>query len=198
MMLSESTRLRSAAEARFRVQAPNSTPHAVKVIALDADGAAVVRRLAGAAWAHATFFTAVPGVRLQADHLDGPADQPPPRLRRSAEASATAEAGSHVDASSETVLSDLAGRLRNLAEEIETADLIVLVAGPGGHAQHATFIGQACSRQRVMTTGFIVGAASASESSLSKTLAQVRPWSLMTVIANSDDYIDDMMTALRA
>jgi hypothetical protein len=30
------------------------------------------------------------------------------------------------------------------------------------------------------------------------TLAQLRPWSLMVVIAESDDYIDDMLTALRA
>ena len=33
---------------------------------------------------------------------------------------------------------------------------------------------------------------------LSKTLAQLRPWSLMVVIANGDDYIEDMLTALRA
>ena len=38
---------------------------------------------------------------------------------------------------------------------------------------------------------------SASGSALSETLAQVRPWSLMVVMANSDDYIDDMLTALR-
>jgi hypothetical protein len=192
-MLSESARMRSAAEARFRVQSPNSTPRAIKVIALDADGEAVVRRLAGAGWDHATFFTAVHGVRLQADLRDGPAEAGPHVQR-----DGPAEAGPHVHASSETVLSDLAGRLRDLGEEIDTADLVILVAGPGGHAQAAALIGQTCSRQHVMTTGFIVGVASASESALSKTLAQVRPWSLMTVIANSDDYIDDMMTALRA
>jgi hypothetical protein len=49
-----------------------------------------------------------------------------------------------------------------------------------------------------MTTGFIVGATAASEGALSKTLAQVRPWSLMVVIANTDEYIDDMLAALRA
>ena len=49
-----------------------------------------------------------------------------------------------------------------------------------------------------MITGFIVGAASTSEDALSKTLAQVRPWSLMVVIADGDEYIDDMLTALRA
>ena len=68
----------------------------------------------------------------------------------------------------------------------------------GGHAQAVSPIGQACSLRRVMTTGFVVGVTAASDSELSKTLAQLRPWSLMVVIASSDDYIDDMMTALRA
>ena len=172
-MLSESARLSSAAEARFRVQAPNSTPRAIKVIALDAAGDAVVRRLAGAGWSHATFFTAAsrgkPG---------DPGDKSP--------------------ASADAALTDLAGGSRSVTDEVDTADLVVLVAGPGGHAQAASLVGQACSLRRVMTTGFLVSVTSASENALSKTLAQLRPWSLMLVIANSDDYIDDMMTALRA
>jgi hypothetical protein len=156
-MRTESARMSSAAEARFRVQAPNSTPRALTVIALDEVSETVVRRLAGAGWTHATFFTAV----------DGP-------------------------------LNDVAGNVRSVADEVEAADLIVLLAGPGGHAHAASIIGETCSRRHVTTTGFIVGAVAASEDALSKTLAQLRPWSLMVVIANSDDYIDDMLTALRA
>jgi hypothetical protein len=163
----------SAAEARFRVQAPNSTPRATKVIALDAAGEAVVRRLAGAGWKHATFFIAAPRAEL------GDTSDPSPT-------------------SPDGALSDLAGRIIGVADEVDTADLVVLVAGPGGHAQAASLIGQACSRRSVTTTGFVVGVTSASESALSKTLAQLRPWSLMVVVSNSDDYIDDMLTALRA
>jgi hypothetical protein len=162
-MLSESARMTSAAEARFRVQAPNSTPRATKVIALDAASEAIVRRLARSAWENATFFTAA----SRGEYGDG-------------------------------ALRDLAGQIRSVAAEVEAADLVVFVAGPGGHAHTASLIGEACSRRGVMTTGFIVGAASASEHALSKTLAQLRPWSLMIVIARNDDYIDDMMAALRA
>jgi hypothetical protein len=180
-MLSESARMSSAAEARFRVQASPSTPRATTVIALDAAGEGVVRRLAMAGWEHATFLTVVRSARLQADLRDGPADARP-----------------HVQTPSETVLSDLAGGPRDLDEEIDAADLVIFVAGPGGHAQAAPLIGQACSGRRVMTMGFIVGVSTVSGSALSKTLAQVRPWSLMVVIGDSDDYIDDMMTALRA
>jgi hypothetical protein len=164
------TRMSSAAEARFRVQAPNSTPRAIKVIALDAAGEAVVRRLAGTGWKHATFFTAA----------------------------SRGNRGDLAPASADDALNDLAGHISSVAHEVDNADLVVLVAAPGGHAQAASLIGQACSLRRVMTTAFIVGVASASEMALSKTLAQVRPWSLMVVIADGDDYIDDMMTALRA
>jgi hypothetical protein len=172
-MLSESTLTSSAAEARFRVQAPNSTPRSIRVIALDGVSETAVRRLAAAGWRHATFFTAA-----SRGEPDGPGDPSP--------------------ASPDGALHDLAGHIRSVADEVDTADLVILVAGPGGHAQAASIIGQACSHRRVMTTGFIVGLTLASEHALSKTLAQLRPWSLMVVVANSDDYIDDMMTALRA
>jgi hypothetical protein len=162
-MLSESARMSSAAEARFRVQAPNSTSRATKIVALDVGSEAIVRRLARGGWEHATFFTAA----SRGEHGDG-------------------------------ALRDLAGHIRSVTAEVDAADLVILIAGPGGHAHAASLIGQACSLQRVMTTGFIVGSASASESALSKTLAQLRPWSLMVVIADGDDYMDDMMTALRA
>jgi hypothetical protein len=162
-MLSESARMSSAAEARFRVQAPNSTPRATKVVALDAASEAIVRRLGRGGWEHATFFTA----QSRGEYAHG-------------------------------TLRDLAGHIRSVTAEVDAADLVILIAGPGGHADAASLIGQACSLRRVMTTGFIVGITSASESALSKTLAQLRPWSLMVVIASSDDYMDDMMIALRA
>jgi hypothetical protein len=156
-MLSESARMSSAAEARFRVQAPNSTPRAVTVVALDEVAQHVVRRLAASTWNQATFFIAC-------------AD----------------------------TLAALDGRTTSLADEVGATDLVVLVAGPGGHADAASAIGQACSLRRVMTTGFVVGGAAASQAAVSKTLAQLRPWSLMVVIADGDEYIDDMLTALRA
>jgi hypothetical protein len=150
----------SATEARYRIQAPNSTPRSITVIALDARSEAVVRRSAKGSWRHATFLTA--------------------------------------SANTDGWLSDLAGRRRNVMDEVETADLVVMVATPGGHAEAAPIVGQACSLKRVMTTALVVGAASASDEAVSETLAQVRPWSLMVVIANPDDYIDDMLVALRA
>jgi hypothetical protein len=159
-MPSESARVSSATEARYRIQAPNSQPRSIKVIALDARSEAVVRRSAAGSWGHATFLTA--------------------------------------SANPEGWLSDLAGRRRDLMNEVESADLVVMVATPGGRAEAASIIGQACRLKRVMTTALVVSATSAADAAVSETLAQVRPWALMVVIANPVDYIDDMLAALRA
>jgi len=170
-MASESARMSSAAEARFRIDAPNSKGRAIKIIALDAPAERVVRRLAQASWNRASFFTA------------------------------SAFAGPPASGESFSMtgwLSDVAGRTKNLIDEVASADLIVMVATAGENAHAATIIGEAASAKRINTTGLIVGANGVSDEALSKTLAQLRPWSLMLVIASADDYIEDMLVALRA
>ena len=170
-MQSESARMASAAEARFRIDAPNSKPRAVKIIALDRQSDRVVKRLAEGKWNQASFFTA----------------------------SAFAGAPKAGESFSMTGwLSDLAGRTTDLLNEVDTADLVVMVATAGENASAAAIIGEACSLKRVNTTGLIIGGSNASDEALSKTLAQLRPWSLMLVIASADDYIEDMLAALRA
>ena len=56
-MLSESARMASAAEARFRIDAPNSKPRSVKVIALDRPSERVIKPLSEQL-SNATFLTA--------------------------------------------------------------------------------------------------------------------------------------------
>ena len=170
-MQSESARMASAAQARFRVDAPNSKPRAIKIIALDAPSERVVKRLAQASWNQASFFTA------------------------SAFAGAPRAAGSF---SMSGWLSDLAGRTTDLINEVATADLVVMVATAGENASAAAIIGEAASAKRVNTTGLVIAGAGTSDEALSKTLAQLRPWSLMLVIAAAEDYVADMLTALRA
>jgi hypothetical protein len=169
-MLSESARVTSAAEARFRINEPNSKPRHVKVIALDRASEAVVKHLAQLRWNNASFFTA----------------------------SAFAGGPPGHGFSMPGWLSDLAGRTKDLIDEVNSADLVVMVATAGEDAQAATLIGEACSLKRVNTTGLILGGASATDAMLSKTLSQLRPWSLMLVIASGEDYVEDMLIALRA
>lgn len=170
-MLSESARMSSTAEARFRIDAPNSKTRAVKVIALDPPSEGIVKRLAERSWNGAAFFTA--------------------------SAFAGAPRGGD-NFSMDGWLSDLAGRTKDLVDEVATADLVVMVATAGENAQAASLIGEACSLRRVMTTALVLGSASTSDEVLAQSLAQLRPWSLMVVIASAEDYIADMLTALRA
>ena len=86
----------------------------------------------------------------------------------------------------------------NLLDQIGAADLVVMVATPGTDVPAAPAIGAVCSARRVMTTALVTDAESASEEALSRTLAQLRPWSLMVVVANADQYIEDVLCALRA
>jgi hypothetical protein len=147
MMPSESARMNSAEEARFRVQEATLAPRAVAVVALDRASEAPVARLAQASWNEARFLTASSA---------------------------------------------------RLLDDIETADLVVMVATPGADVPAVPAIGAACSARRIMTTALVTGAQSATDEALSATLAQLRPWSLMVVVADAEEYIEGVLTALRA
>ena len=95
-------------------------------------------------------------------------------------------------------LSDLSGRTRHLLEEIDGADQVVMIAAAGESVPGAGIIGEACSLKRVATTALVIGGDAASDEALSCTLAQLRPWALMVVVAGSDAYVADMLRALHA
>ena len=170
-MLSESARATTAAEARFRIADPNSLPRAVKIVALDARSEQVVKRLAQQNWRNANFFTASAFASVQ--HAS-------------------------TSFSMEGWLSDLTGRTKNLIDEVAGADLMVMIASAGENAHAAAIIGEACQLRHVMTTALVLGSETAGEGPLAQTLAQLRPYANMLVTAASEDYIADMLTALRA
>ncbi len=174
-MDSESARMSSAAEARFRIDRPNSQARAIKVIALDAASERVVKELAELPWQRASFLTA-------SSFAGAP--------RRGAGPSERFSLGGW--------LNDLAGRTKDLIDEVERADLVVMVASAGENAAAAGLIGEACNLKNVMTTALILGSASTSDEALSKMLGQLRPHAMMLVIASAEQYIRDMLTALRA
>lgn len=170
-MDSESARMSSAAEARFRVDYPNSKPRVVKVVALDTPSEQVVKRVAQRAWQRATFFTSI--------KFEGA-----PRGGESW--------------SMQAWLGDLAGRAKALVEEVAGADLVLMVSTAGSSAQAAAVIGEACAARKVMTMALIIGSEQQSDEALSKTLATLRPYASMLVVANGDEYIEEMLSALRA
>jgi len=168
-MASESARATSAAEQRYRIDAPNPQPRTVKVIALDAAAERVVKRIARRPWRCATFFTSL-------------SDDGAPRGAWSMQA----------------WLGDVAGRAMDLVGEIASADLVVMVAAAGGSPPAASVIGEACVLNGVMTTALIVDARGHTDAALARTLAALRPYAAMLVVADGEDYIEAMLEALRA
>ena len=68
-------------------------------------------------------------------------------------------------------LSDLAGRTKDLVDEVASADLVVLIASAGESVQAASVIGEACTLRRVMTTALILGGTSTSDEAMTKQTA---------------------------
>ena len=175
-MESESARMSSAAQARFRIDYPNSEPRVTKVVALDEGSERVVKRVAQQAWQRANFFTSL----------------------KFGGTPARGEGWSMKEGSMQAWLSDLAGRTKALIEEVASADLVVMVASAGTSADAASVIGEACAARKVMTTALIIAGAQRSDDELSRTLAALRPYASMLVIASGDEYVEEMLTALRA
>src|SRR5712691_5780215 len=119
-MDSESARMSSAAEARFRIDYPNSQPRVIKVVALDEMSERVVKRVAQQFWQRANFFTSL-----------------------KFEGAARGEGWSM-----KAWLSDLAGRTKALVEEVACADLVVMVSSAGTSAEAASVLGDACAARK--------------------------------------------------
>ena len=227
-MDSESARMSSAAEARYWIDYPNSKPRVVKVVALDAASEHVVKRVAERQWQRAAFFTSIKfdGAPTRADEpgsgrVSGVRAIELPRWPLAPLASAAradepgsgrvsgvramelphwplASAAGGEGWSMQAWLGDLAGRTKALVEEVASADLVVMVSSAGTSPQAAAVIGEACAVRKVMTMALIIGSEERSNDELSKTLATLRPYASMLVIASGDEYIEEMLSALRA
>ena len=171
MRQSESARMTTAHEAAFRVQYPNSSPRSIKVIALDAQAGAVVAALSKKTWNRAVFFNS----------LTFPAT-PAGSARETLQA----------------WLGDVAGHAKDLVAEIDSADIVVVVASPGSDAHAATIIGEACRLRHKSMIGLILQSSGVSDEALSRTLLGMRPFSTMLVVASGTDYIEEMLAAMRA
>ena len=172
MRPSESVRMTTAREAAFRVQYPNSSPRLIKVIALDRASSHVVDELARKSWNRAVFF----------NQLSFPAAGGPVGSKDKMQA----------------WLSDVAGHATELVGEIDSADVVVVVASPGTDAQAATIIGEACRLRHKTMIGLILQSAGISDEALSRTLTGMRPLATMLVVADGSEYVEEMLAAMRA
>lgn len=166
---SESAIMTSAEQARFRINRPNSRPRATLVIALDARGAAALGTLQDRSWNGAKFLR-YGGARGASQHL--------PSLR--------------IDAT----VQDEAGNKLSLMKELSGVDTVIMVTATGA-AEAAEIIGNACAARGIAATGLVLASAEGAEA-LGHIVTALRPHAAMLVVSSSEDYVAEMLSALRA
>jgi hypothetical protein len=95
-------------------------------------------------------------------------------------------------------LAGLAGETAGLVEEIASADLVVTLSNAGENAEMAGVVAEACRAQGKTLTALVLDRGHAAEERLLKTLLPLRPHAAMLVVAQDEDYVEAMLTALRA
>ena len=95
-------------------------------------------------------------------------------------------------------LNDLAGHTSDLASEVAQADCVVVIAGAGGDVQSVPVIAELCTAHHKTLVALIVPQDGADDNSIDVSLKALRPFAKMLVIAHGRDYVEAMLTALRA
>jgi hypothetical protein len=169
----ESARVTTAKEARFRVPYPNSKPRAIKVIALDREAGQVVEEVSRTTATHAQFFKSMTFPRAP-----GVAGGDGNRLK--------------------AWLDDVAGHAKDLVDEIDSADSVVVIANAGADAAGASLVGETCQLRHKSMVGVVLRTPSTSDEGLSRTLLGLRPYTVMLVVISGPEYVEEMLTAMRA
>ncbi len=154
----------TAAEARFRIDYPFS-PRDSRILAVDDEAAGVVRRASRFGWDGAARFLTFE----------------------------TTTAGGNGSASEATLRNCADGMATSLDDELDGADVAVMVAGSRGD-DAVRVIGRACADRNIMTAGVVV--APPGEHTNDAVLA-LRPFAMVLVVCRSEDELIDLLAALR-
>jgi hypothetical protein len=167
-LLSGCARATTAAEARYRISAPEFTHRSSRVIALDRRSAVIVGDMASGAWGGGHFLvfeSALPDDAL---------------LRRAP--------GQGEDSAATTAL---------LSEELDGADTVVMVASARGSAAAASLIGDAAATRGIMTAGLVIRGQAGEAASSDGIVAALRPNAMVLVILRSTSDLPEVLSALR-
>jgi hypothetical protein len=112
----------------------------------------------------------------------------------------TLAAGGKVDATarpSDLPLSHPDGSPADLEDELSGADVVVLLATDGTSEGAAEVIARQCFERNIMCAGLALGRGTSPEA-LDQVVNSMRRFARVLVVAQDDDYIPAMLTALRA
>lgn len=166
ILASSCARAATAAETRFRIDFPDPPLRSSRVIALDRQAWELVSGLAGRHWAGGRFLAFEATVRVNGS------------------------GGQAADAT----LSSADGAQTLLSDELEGADLVVMIATPRTSGEAASVIGSACATRMIMTAGLVAAGAGEQEGEV---VPALRPHAMVLVSLNDDSDIPEILAALR-
>jgi len=138
--------------------------------------------------------------RIRIIALDPPAEAAVRRLARGAWNCATFMTAVREGSASENAdwLGNLAGEALNLLEQISTADAVVTVSTAGESSEDVAIIAEVCNARRIMLTALMIDPTALPEAELLRTMMPLRACASMLVVAKGEEYVEAMLTALRA
>ena len=89
------------------------------------------------------------------------------------------------------------GSAADLEAELSGADMVVLLATEGSSEGAAEVIARECYERKIMCAGLALGKGK-SDAALDRVVNSMRRFARVLVVAQDDDYIPAMLTALRA
>ncbi|GAB2965299.1 hypothetical protein LWP59_23320 [Amycolatopsis acidiphila] len=92
------------------------------------------------------------------------------------------------------VLRDLDGVLSSLGEQLETADVVVMIATADGDEHAASAIGAACTARGIMTAGLILDAGGG----VGGAGTALRPHARVLMVTSDENDVSEVLLALRA
>jgi hypothetical protein len=168
-LLNSCAKAATAAEARFRIDYPNSRARASRIIALDDKAAEIMRRIEGELWSGAHFLTF--------------------RSRHAAPGIASLSINATLGAPN--------GAETKLSTELAGADVVIMIASSGEGMEAAAAVGNACFVRGIMTAGLIVSH-NRTDAHVERAVQALRPYAAVLVIASDEEYVPAMLQALRA
>jgi hypothetical protein len=178
-LASSCARAATAAEARFRIDYPDTAKRAARVIALDEQAAVIVSGLAGQPWRGGHFLVFDEVVTAAADG-DGGGEPAEAALR-------TAD-----------------GTRVLLSDELAAADSVVMIATPAARAEAAEVIGDACAERMIMSAGLVVSAdgdggagGGSGPAATGEVVAALRPNAMVLVVLADAGDVPEILAALR-
>jgi hypothetical protein len=162
-------RATTAAEMRYRIDRPIRGRQGARVIALDEGAGAIVARIAEYPWGSVRFY------ELAAPVAD------------------IGDAGSQ-SVTLRPVTVDGNGHRPALLDELDDADLVVMIATTGSDHAAATIIGAACTVRAITTAGLVIG----KQAAVADTVAAIRPHARVLAVSTDEQDVVDVLTALRA